>query len=152
MTATTTRDDERTAAPEGPDVKQGLLFSLMAAILGFHVVIFTALVIFAAASRGGDEPSLEAIAVEAEVDVIAGEFFFTVAEQPGGSPIELTLDNQGAIFHNLEIEGVTNFVLEADAAQQDVGVVELADGTWVMYCSVPGHREAGMEAPLIVGG
>ncbi len=152
MTATTTRDEERTAAPEGPDVKQGLLFSLMAAISSFHVVILTALVIFAAASRGADEPSLGANAVEAATDVIAREFTFTVAEQPSGSPIELTLDNQGAIFHNLEIEGVANFVLEADAAQQDIGVVDLADGTWVMYCSVPGHREAGMEAPLIVAG
>lgn len=33
----------------------------------------------------------------------------------------------------------------------DSGKVELAEGTYEFYCSIPGHREAGMEGTLEVG-
>ncbi len=136
---------------EPTDWRGGLLFSFIGLIISFHLVLLVALIIVTAATDGpADE--VEVLAVEARTYVLADEFSFAVDLQPAGSPIEMTLDNQGAIFHNLLIEGVNGFVLEADPAEVAVGVIDLPAGTWVMYCDVPGHREAGMEADLVVGG
>lgn len=130
--------------------RDGLLVGFFGAVLAFHLVVLAMLAFVAVATRGGVVADEAAIA--ARTNVVATEFAFEVDRQPSGSPIEMTLDNQGDIFHNLLIEGVNGFVLEADAAQSAIGVIQLPDGTWVLYCSVPGHREAGMEADLVVGG
>src|SRR5829696_3960522 len=70
----------------------------------------------------------------------------------GKVPIEFT--NPQTLSHDVEIE---------DSSGEDVGETELiADskttatidnlkpGTYTFYCSVPGHREAGMEGTLTV--
>lgn len=132
--------------------RDGFLVTLMGFVVAFHVVLLTALTVVAFAAPDTAEVEADEIAIAARTNVVAREFSFEVDEHPSGSPIEMTLENRGQIFHNLLIEGAPGFVLEADAARSDVGVVDLADGTWVMYCDVPGHREAGMEAELFVGG
>lgn len=153
MASATLERTEPVHEPErrSPHWRDGLLLSVIGFVLAFHIVLLAALVVVSLAG-GGESAEEDELVVAARTNVVAGEFFFTVDQHPSGSPIEMTLDNQGAIFHNLLIEGAPGFVLEADASMADVGVVELADGTWVMYCDVPGHREAGMEAELIVGG
>jgi plastocyanin len=45
----------------------------------------------------------------------------------------------------------TGFELAVNPAKkQDSGKVELAPGTYTIYCTVPGHRAAGMEATVTV--
>ena len=36
--------------------------------------------------------------------------------------------------------------------EKDSGKVELAAGTYTIYCTIPGHRAAGMEATITVTG
>ena len=62
---------------------------------------------------------------------------------------------QGSLPHSLVIEGadgaaVDGFKLEVGDAGADRGEVDLPPGNYVLYCDVPGHRGAGMEAELQV--
>jgi plastocyanin len=72
-----------------------------------------------------------------------------------GSAGTVTIDytNPSAVPHNvaLEVEGET--VAEGDVVSGgDISSVsfELEPGTYVFYCSVPGHREGGMEGELTI--
>jgi FtsP/CotA-like multicopper oxidase with cupredoxin domain len=59
--------------------------------------------------------------------------------------------NGGAVAHNLAIEDTD--LKTADLNAGDDAVLELGDleaGTYTMFCAIPGHREAGMEAELTV--
>jgi plastocyanin len=66
---------------------------------------------------------------------------------------ELTffLDNQGGIFHDVVIEEAGDVeVVGAEGGQTDTGTITLEAGTYTYYCSVPGHREAGMVGTMEV--
>lgn len=59
--------------------------------------------------------------------------------------------NNGSIVHTLVIEDLDGFKLEvARKGQTDRGSVDLRPGTYIIYCDVAGHRQAGMEATLVV--
>jgi plastocyanin len=75
---------------------------------------------------------------EAPQEVAAGE-------------VEVELDNQGAIEHNVVIEELGDeMILEAPGGSTDSGTVRLEPGTYTYYCNVAGHRAAGMEGTLTV--
>lgn len=149
-------------APERPDEESDafprhywLYFGLG---LGFLVTLFVGLVVLIA---GAPEPSASPAASptdggqstvvgNSEVTVIGTEFAFDpdkLVLSPGAT---ITLDNQGLVIHNLEIEGVAGFVIEAQAGQSATGTIDVAPGEYAIFCSIPGHREAGMEGTLSV--
>lgn len=65
--------------------------------------------------------------------------------------VTIGLDNQGAADHDVTIEELGDeIVAEAPGGETDTGTVELEAGTYTYYCSVPGHRPAGMEGTLEV--
>jgi uncharacterized cupredoxin-like copper-binding protein len=68
----------------------------------------------------------------------------------GGS---LSVDNDGALAHNLVVEGhddvKTPDLDPGDSATLDLA--ELPEGSYTVFCSIPGHRDGGMEANLTVG-
>jgi uncharacterized cupredoxin-like copper-binding protein len=73
-------------------------------------------------------------------------------EVPAGT-VDVELDNQGAIEHNVVLEELDNQkILDAPGGGTDSGNVELEPGEYTYYCDVPGHREAGMEGSLTVSG
>ncbi len=67
-----------------------------------------------------------------------------------GVPFNISLVNEGRVFHDLSIAEL-DFMLDANAGQQVAGslVVE-QPGTYVFECSVPGHANAGMRGTLVV--
>jgi plastocyanin len=83
----------------------------------------------------------------------AGEFSLAPANlkaAPGTLAVEYV--NVGAIAHTLVIDGVSGLKLEVTSAGDiDKGTIKLEPGTYTLYCDVPGHRQAGMAAPLTIG-
>jgi plastocyanin len=88
------------------------------------------------------------------VEIDGADLSFTPKEvtAPAG-PISITLKNVGKIHHTLVIDGAADFKkLEADPGQAPTETWKDAKpGEYVLYCDVPGHRAAGMEAKLKVG-
>jgi plastocyanin len=68
----------------------------------------------------------------------------------GAVTIELT--NDSAVPHDVQIEGPDGDIGGTDETTGGsvTAEVELEPGEYTFYCSVPGHREAGMEGTLTV--
>lgn len=78
-------------------------------------------------------------------------YTFGSAVAPPGA-LTITSPNDSSVPHNIALEG--NGVNEIGEVVQNGGVseisVDLQPGEYTFYCSVPGHREGGMEGPLKV--
>ena len=110
------------------------------------VLAFSAVLMLAHSGRSAPPP----------VGLIAKEFLFdpkdvTVA---GTGEIVFVVKNQGAIQHNLVLEvpgGKTvTPVAIIEPGQTTRVTFSLPAGSYTLYCSLPGHREAGMAATLRV--
>ncbi len=87
-----------------------------------------------------------------EVRVVAREFSFepAIIEVQAGRPFTLTLENQGAVEHEIEVHGA-DIHLHAGPGQTVRGTFTIATpGTYEMACEIPGHKEAGMVGELVV--
>jgi plastocyanin len=74
-----------------------------------------------------------------------------VTAKAGEDMIDFT--NPGSIAHNVTIEdsaGKTIGKTETLSEGSTSTTVNLEPGTYTFFCSVPGHREAGMEGTLVV--
>ncbi|MEX2195301.1 MAG: plastocyanin/azurin family copper-binding protein [Thermoleophilaceae bacterium] len=93
------------------------------------------------AAGGGEELTLTAD---------EGELAWEPAEltAPAGS-VTITLDNPAEIPHNVTIED-TDAASETVMADTTSLTTELEAGEYTYFCSVAGHREAGMEGTLTV--
>jgi uncharacterized cupredoxin-like copper-binding protein len=98
--------------------------------------------------EGGEEGSGGATAVEVTaVDVSFEPKALTIAAD---TDVTITVTNDGALQHDFVIED-TDFATELiDGGGNAELVVNLPAGEYTYFCSVPGHREAGMEGTLTV--
>jgi len=89
------------------------------------------------------------------VDVVAKEFAFEPKEvRVRAGMVKFRVRNEGAVEHEFMIEGITAHGEHASETFRP-GVtheidVELKPGTYPVSCNVPGHKEAGMVATVIV--
>ncbi len=84
--------------------------------------------------------------------VVATEFAFEPSEirLRAGETFNLTLDNRGALFHDLTISEL-DLKLTADAGARASGSLAIAEpGRYEFVCAVPGHAQAGMTGSLVV--
>ena len=67
-------------------------------------------------------------------------------------PIKIGYVNDGSLTHTLLIQDHPEFSkLEVTSkGQSQIGNAQLTPGTYQIYCDIPGHREAGMQANLVV--
>jgi plastocyanin len=86
--------------------------------------------------------------------ITAGDLFYKPKElsaRPG--PVNISITNEGAIAHTLVVEEDPKFK-KLEVPQKGAtasGTLDAKPGTYTLYCDVPGHRAAGMEAKLKVG-
>jgi plastocyanin len=66
--------------------------------------------------------------------------------------VKIELVDDGTQVHTLVIDKVSSFKkLEVkDKGKTSTGTATLDPGTYTIFCDVPGHRGAGMEAKLII--
>jgi plastocyanin len=92
------------------------------------------------------------IEVEADPD---GDLAFNVDEvvSPPGNT-NFVFQNPQAVGHDLAVETIGGKQQgKTEIVKEDLGWVRLylpPDAEYVFYCSVPGHREAGMEGTLTI--
>jgi uncharacterized cupredoxin-like copper-binding protein len=90
------------------------------------------------------------------IDVTLKNFSITVAGsshlQPGTYTFDVT--NNGPSSHNLTVEGPgveDQATPTFPSGQTKQLTVTLKNGSYELYCSVPGHKQAGMDTHITVG-
>ena len=82
-----------------------------------------------------------------------GGFVFEPSElraKPG--QVTINYDNPSPVDHSVAIEAGSETLAESEIVTQDTtsATADLEPGEFVFYCTVPGHRESGMEGTLTV--
>jgi plastocyanin len=98
-------------------------------------------------SCGADPTGAAAVTVHAldSLKFDQGEY----AAQAGDVSIDYI--NDGAQIHTLVVENKGCKLEVKKRGDSDKGTVNLPPGSYKIFCDVPGHRGAGMEATLTVG-
>ncbi|CAB4333581.1 unannotated protein [freshwater metagenome] len=104
----------------------------------------------AVAPAGGGKPAVEkngVLSISADPN---GQLLYvetTATATPG--PVELEMPNESGVPHNIVIE---NAGIETPVIKNGVAKAKgtLKAGTFVYFCAVPGHRQAGMVGKLTV--
>ncbi len=120
----------------------------------FRTTTFLLLVGFALTACGGDDggSSGPVDTSDGTLQIEASDLAFGSQQVSASSgAIEVQLDNVGAVVHDFTVEEAGDeIVVEAGPGETATGSIELEPGTYTFYCSIPGHREAGMEGTLEV--
>lgn len=84
------------------------------------------------------------------VTLIDGEIQPAELSIAANTDATISVTNSGTIGHNFTVEGTDFATATIDAGTAEDLVVNLPAGTYTYFCSVPGHREAGMVGTLTV--
>jgi uncharacterized cupredoxin-like copper-binding protein len=120
----------------------------------------------AVSKKGEDKGQLAAVGVKRSNEVAKAEggklaipadpsgglaYTFGSAEAPAGS-LEIDSQNKSSVDHNIAVEG--NGVSEEGPVVKNGATskvtADLKPGEYTFFCSVPGHRQGGMEGKLTV--
>jgi plastocyanin len=101
-------------------------------------------------AEGGTAGSAATLDIEAASSGLA--YTSTSAEAKAGE-VTVNFTNPQPLTHDVALEdssGKTIGKTELIAESSDSATVDLKPGEYTFYCTVPGHREAGMEGTLTV--
>lgn len=88
-----------------------------------------------------------------EITITGSEFSFSPAKisVKTGEKIAVRFQNAGKTIHNLEFgfRGITTRTIDSGQSDMIEFTAPIA-GVYAFFCSVPGHRERGMEGRLMV--
>lgn len=109
----------------------------------------------AAGCGGSDEPDGDAGGDGGGGDaitVVATEYAFDPPDVSieADTATTIALDNQGIIEHDWTIDELDVHIV-TNAGETAEATLTAAAGTYEVYCSVPGHRDQGMEGVVTVG-
>ena len=129
-------------------------------IAGVLIVIVGGYFLLRGAPGPGAQPPIETpLATQSpatgvtEINVSGNEFSFSPASinVKAGERVKITFRNIGRAPHNLVLEGLGITTKTINGGQTDiVEFIAPSAGTYSFFCSIPGHRSAGMEGSLKV--
>lgn len=116
------------------------------------VAAAVALPLAACSDDDGDADGGSTSAPEGAITVVALDSleFDQDAYEATAGEVTFVYENDGSLPHTLLVDGIDADEFKLSVGDTDQGSVELEAGEYVLYCDVPGHREAGMEADLTV--
>jgi plastocyanin len=107
-----------------------------------------------AASPAPTESPAQGPAADA-TPVIVKDFTIDPIEVTLTGPVSLAVSNAGPTVHNLSIRDAADELLakteDLREGESETLEVDLADGDYVLFCSLPGHESLGMRGTLTVG-
>ena len=107
-------------------------------------------------SEAGEEEGEEAAAGGSTLKIAAAESGLAYASDEASveaGKVTIEFENPQPIEHDVAIETFNGEVLgqtETIVEGSDSTEIELKPGTYKFFCTVPGHRQAGMEGTLVV--
>jgi plastocyanin len=111
------------------------------------------MVVLVASACGGDSDSGTDAPADGVVSVIGTDALAFEPSQltvPAGE-VTIELTSEPSAPHTFTIEELGDReVVRASGGETATGTVTLDAGTYTFYCSIPGHRQAGMEGTLTV--
>lgn len=129
-------------------------FDRALAVMAIFAVL-TAALAGVAAVRAGEAPAEEAAAEEGgpvTANIELAEWSITGDLEVPPGDLTITLSNTGSMAHNLVFENGPRSVDVNAGETVTMEVGELEPGTYTIFCDIPGHQAAGMEARLVVTG
>ena len=100
-----------------------------------------------------DETQEATIPAVREFTVFGDEYSFSPSSitVKAGEQVKITFKNTGRANHNLVVEGLGISTKTIGGGKSDmIEFAAPASGTYTFFCSVSGHRAAGMKGSLIV--
>ncbi|HET9729264.1 MAG TPA: multicopper oxidase domain-containing protein, partial [Acidimicrobiia bacterium] len=121
------------------------VFALLAAFLAFAALVTAAHANSKSGGGGGSGGG--------GVQVTLTEFSISPASIGAPENGKVTVTNNGSAAHNFNIEGTdkkTKDLNPGESATLDLN--GLAKGSYTVFCAISGHRQAGMQGTLVIGG
>jgi FtsP/CotA-like multicopper oxidase with cupredoxin domain len=136
--------EQRDAQPDGGGILTAV--SVVAAVMALAIAIVAVVV---AGGSGGSS----SVTAGAQAEVTLTEFAIEPAAVSVAEGGTLLVSNGGATAHDVSVVGTDLTTGEVAAgAQTELDVSSLAAGDYEIFCSIPGHADAGMRGTLTVGG
>ena len=126
----------------------------MVSRISFALTLGLGVILLAGCGQSSSEPKTQ---VSGEVTIAASEWKFEPASirSQVGKPTKLTLRNDGKTDHNITIQGMMadgkEFVIQSKIGESTT--MEFSPdkaGTYEIFCSLPGHKDAGMKGKVDV--
>ena len=122
-----------------------------AAIAGLYVLGIGIIVVAALMASNGGGSSATAESAATTVDVSLSEFKISGTLTAPAGEVSLKVTNAGTVQHNLSVEGTgatTKMLNPGESETLALGA--LAEGSYKVICTVPGHKDSGMTADLVI--
>src|SRR5260221_12859954 len=113
----------------------------------------TALLLLPLAACGGGSSTggVDAANAELKVHALDALKFDKTDYTAHAGDITVAYINDSSLQHTLLVDGHGPFKLTVSGSgDSKTGTVNLTPGTYTLYCDIPTHREAGMQATLTV--
>jgi uncharacterized cupredoxin-like copper-binding protein len=95
-------------------------------------------------------PEGDAVSDVVVVDMVDIAFLPSEITIPADTDVTFQFVNKGSLHHNFKIDDPEVFSGDLSGGASSEVVVNLPAGEYEFYCTIPGHKEAGMVGTLIV--
>jgi len=100
----------------------------------------------------GDQGSAggQALSTSVSIEMVDIAFNPTEFTIPANTDVTVTLTNNGVAAHNFNIDELGIASGDVAGGASTTVTINAQPGTYTFYCSIPGHREAGMQGTITV--